>query len=72
MECELSGSGEPVELSDLPTLYGPRSVCRDRLQRYGRAPPLKGTRRTRCRFAVTTNEIDRPCPDGRSRNSFTT
>jgi hypothetical protein len=72
MECELSGSGEPVELSDLPTLYGPRPVCRDRQWRCGRSPPLKGTRRTRCRFAVTTNKIDRPCPDGRSRNSFTT
>jgi hypothetical protein len=72
MGCELSGSGEPAELSGLPTLYGPRSVCRDRLQCYGRAPPLKVTRQTRFRFAVPTNEIDRPCPDGRSQNSFTT
>ena len=43
MECELCASGEPVEVFDLPTLYGPRSVCRDRLQRYGRPPPLKQT-----------------------------
>lgn len=71
MDCEFCAGGEPVEVYDLPTQYGRRSVCSDCLQRYGRSPPEQSRRAERACFS-STNETGRPCKDGRSPENYPT